>query len=171
MFLSTPLKNFVLGLGASDGTIKEALTLGRLFIFTGPVPASADAALDVTSGTGLHTQLVEMTVGGLGATGLSFGVAASGSLPKAAEVWEGPIIPTGALTALGTYEPTFLRFCETGDDGRTVANLVSEKRIQMTCNSAGTGEIYCPALVAIAGPSYNTRGFGAFFIRILDISF
>ena len=165
MLMSTAMKNYVLGSAATNGSIREALTLGRLYIFSGPVPEHADDLLDMVNE---HTELVEMTEDGDGSTGLSFGDAAAGALPKDSAVWEGPITFDGFDDAPGTKSPTFIRFCESGDDGRGVAT--TQKRVQMTCNPTGAAEVYCPALTD-NGLGTNIRGFGTFFIRFLDITF
>lgn len=78
--LSTGLRNKMLDGGVSGG-VKGALALGKINIYSGPQPLTADTA---ATGTLLGT----VTVDG-GATGLTFDSAVSGSISKAAaENWK-----------------------------------------------------------------------------------
>lgn len=77
---STGLRNKMLD-GGSGGGIKGALNLGKINIYTGSQPPTADAA---ATGTLLGT----VTVNGAG-TGLTFDAAAAGVIAKAAaETWK-----------------------------------------------------------------------------------
>lgn len=109
------------------GALKDTLDGGRLFFFAGPVPATAEDALDM--GTD-HTQLVEMTESGDGSTGLTFEAPSGTAMVKAAgEVWEGLIAFDGAEDGETTLTATFYRFCTDGDNGRGAA---TDPRIQGT---------------------------------------
>lgn len=78
--LSTGLRNKMLD-GGVGGGFKGALTLGKIAIYSGPQPLSADNA---ATGTLLGT----ISVDG-GSTGLTFDAAASGAISKAAaENWK-----------------------------------------------------------------------------------
>jgi len=89
---------------AVTGSLKAALDTGYLYIFSGPVPATADAAIDPSC-----VQLVKLTDNGDGTTGLTFsGTATGGVLTKTpSEVWEGVVAASGTAT--------FWRFCPSSD--------------------------------------------------------
>lgn len=112
---STGLANYI----GATGSIKAALDGGFLYLFSGPVPAAADDAVDASC-----VQLVKISVGGDGTTGLTFdGTPSGGVLSKtASESWSGTISATGTAT--------FFRFCEAGDDPTTASTTA--KRIQGT---------------------------------------
>lgn len=113
--------------------IKTALDGGRMYWFSGAVPANASAALDMVSE---HTQLVEMTESGDGTTGLTFAAPSGDSMLKdGTEVWRGLIEFDGAEDAATTLPATFYRFCAAGDDGRGAA---SGPRLQGTIGPAGS---------------------------------
>lgn len=159
MELTTALKNYLLG----TGSVKAALDGGRLYVFAGAVPDTADEALDMVTE---HTELVEMTESADGSTGLTFGTAASSALPKTeAEDWKGLIDFDGLVSGPGTQTPTFLRFCEAGDNGRAAAT--TQKRIQMTCGPVGQ-EVHLSDCV---DNGTNEKGVSIFEIRALDLPF
>lgn len=107
--------------------LKGALDGGRLFIFAGTVPATAEEALDMVTD---HTELVEMTESGDGVTGLTFEApSGEGMVKAAAETWEGLIDFDGFESGPGTATATFYRFCTDGDNGRGAA---TDPRIQGT---------------------------------------
>ncbi len=126
------------GLNAKRG----ALNGGRLYYFAGPEPDSANDALDLTVGTGLHTQVVEFTIGGLGTTGLTMATTTNEVLGKTpAEVWQGLVDFVGAQQASATLTPTFWRYCAAGDNGRA-AGTSSSIRWQGTLSGPnGIGDI------------------------------
>jgi hypothetical protein len=118
--LSTPLRNYL----ADTGSLSDALNLCFLYFYDGPVPVSADDAIDVGSNL-----LCTMSSGGTGGT---WGTAVNGALPKtAAETWDGEITHSGT--------PTFLRICISTDDGSGA--VTTERRWQCTAGGAGTD---CP---------------------------
>lgn len=113
--------------------LKDALDGGRMYWFNGPVPASADDALDMGSD---HTQLVEMTESGDGVTGLTFEAPSGTAMLKAGgETWSGLIAFDGANDSETTLEATFYRFCAEGDDGRGAA---TGPRLQGTIGPPGS---------------------------------
>lgn len=120
---STGLSTYV----AVTGSLKAGLDGGFLYLYSGPVPASADAAID-----GSSVQLVKISVGGDGTTGCTFsGTATGGVLTKtSSETWEGTIAATGTAT--------FYRFCESGDGGSTLSTTA--KRIQGTVGTTVASE-------------------------------
>ena len=110
---STGLRNGML-MGAG---LKTALDGGRLCIFTGPAPESAD---DETTGE----LLIMLTAGGDGDIGLTFGDAEGGVLSKSdAEVWM-----DSAVRATGKCG--YFRFTQMADDN--LASTIAP-RIQGTC--------------------------------------
>lgn len=119
--MSVALRNALL---VTD-SFKDALDGGRLYWFAGPVPATAEEALDIG---GDHTLLAEFTESDDGVTGLTWAsTATAGSVQKAgAESW--------ASTAAATGTATFFRFCESGDDGEGAASTTL-KRFQGTIGS------------------------------------
>lgn len=158
MKTSTALKNYRL----ATGSTKAALDAGFCYVFTGPVPASADDALDMVND---HTQIVKISLSG-GATGLTFGAASNGALPKtSSETWEGTITFDGADDEAANLTPTFLRFCEATDTGRGAAT--TEKRIQATCGGPGNEFVFSDPVCIDNGT--NTKGFTVFEIRETDI--
>lgn len=117
MKVSTGLRNKML----DTGSLKTALALGFLKIYSGAVPASAD---DAATGTLICT----VSVGSTG-TGLSMAAsAAAGVLAKAAEVW------SGVVAAGGPHTASYFRFVAVGDDG---SSSTSQARIQGTVATAG----------------------------------
>lgn len=137
--------------------IKAALDGGRMYWFSGAVPASADAALDMATE---HTQLVEMTESGDGTTGLTFAAPVGGSMLKAsAEVWRGLIAFDGAEDAAPTLTATFYRFCAAGDDGRGAA---TGPRLQGTIGPAGSDIPMASA--ALTDNGANTQGMSYFAV-------
>lgn len=113
---STGLRNAML----MEGGLKEALVNPVLVIYSGTVPASADAAI---TGSPLCTVSDNST-----GDPLLFGTAAAGTLPKdPAQVWSG--LNTGSGTA------SHFRIV-TGTD--TGALSTTEVRIQGLCGTAGS---------------------------------
>lgn len=98
--VSTGLRNGLL----DSGSVKSQLDGGRINIYAGDVPATADAAL------GAAVLLCAVTLNATGA-GINFDAAAVGdTLSKApAEVWSGVNAATGTAT--------FFRHVAAGDDG------------------------------------------------------
>ena len=93
--LSTGIRNNLLqGTGGIAGLLNE----GVMDIYTGTMPASADAAetgtllvrVSVASGLAGSSGTGGGTAGtGVGTNGLKFGTAANGSITKSADVWSG----------------------------------------------------------------------------------
>lgn len=98
---------------------KAELDGGFMYFFAGPEPETADEALDMV---GLHTEVLKLSLGGDGVTGLVFDAANEGVIAKpVAAVWDGLIAFSGAQSGQTTLTPTFYRFCAAGDNGRAVA--------------------------------------------------
>lgn len=125
---TTPLANTV------AGAVRTALNSGFLYLFTGPVPATADEALDMVN---LHTQIARFTESNNGVTGLTFDAAVAGVINKAAaEDWRTTTAFSGKDAAQPSLAPTFWRFCPAGDDGRGVA---AGARVQGTAGGPTSG--------------------------------
>ena len=114
---STGLRNALL----ATGSLKATLDGGRIDIYGGSVPATADAAV------GAAVLLCSITVNGTG-TGITFGATpAGGTLSKAStEVW------SGVNAASGTA--TFCRHVLLADDGTESATA---PRLQGSVGVAG----------------------------------
>lgn len=113
-----------------------ALELTDFFIhiFAGPVPTSPDDALDMVND---HTELVIVSVGDDGTTGLTWGAAADGALPKnAAETWQGTASFDGADDGEAELVATFFRASLIADDARGAGSTV---RLQGTIGATGSG--------------------------------
>lgn len=129
---STGLRNGML----SGLSLKAALDGGSLLLFSGPVPATADAAE-----TG--TVLMSLTVGGNGTTGLTFGSAADGVISKSeSEVWA-----TSAVDTSGTI--SHFRFVSSTDSG---GDSTTEARIQGTAGIVGTDLVLTSTEVTAGQP-------------------
>lgn len=150
--ISVPTAN---GLANGMG-LKEQFDGGLLYLFAGPVPETADAALDLVS---QHTQVVVISVNSAG-TGLTFDAPNLGVLGKAAaEVWSGVVELEGAASGESTIAPTFYRFCAAGDDGRSAAGA-NTYRVQGAVGGPNSGaELQLGAADLVAG---NTQPVGSF---------
>jgi hypothetical protein len=145
----------------SGAGLKDKLDGGFLYLFCGPVPDSATDALNTTT---LHTQILKITESDDGSTGLTFDPASGGGLPKApAEDWSGTAAFDGVGASETTLQPTFLRFCEAGDDGRGAAT--TQARFQATVGATGA-EFTMPDINV---EEAQTRTFAAFEIRLRNV--
>lgn len=121
---------------------RTALNGGRLYVFAGPEPDNANDALDLTVGTGLHTQCVEYTLNGAGTTGLTFATTTNDVLNKTpAEAWRGLVDFVGAQQASSTLTPTFFRFCAAGDNGRAAGTSTSKRWQGSVSGPNGNGDL------------------------------
>lgn len=109
--LNAALKNWMLG-GSSSGSLATAMGGGKIYIFGGPIPASADVA--ATNAVLLAT----VTNNGDGTTGLTFNPPSNGVLTKdGTQVWK----CLAANVVAGTA--TFYRFCGPADTSTTAAGV------------------------------------------------
>lgn len=165
MKISTALKTALLGTGSLDSVMSGFY----IRIFKGPIPETADEALD--TGT-THTLLAVLSEsnGGFPGNPLTFGTAASGSIPKAsAETWSGYIRSSGVGAGTATHVPTFIRVTQgETDTGLTLAT--TELRMQLTCGNVGEYEIYVPDMVdnGDGGAGDNVQGFSVFDVRVAN---
>lgn len=167
IMFSTGLKDALL----TTSGLKEALETGGLYLyyFNGPVPASADDALDTTGGTGTHTQLVKMgadvTAVENSSTPLLLAASASGGFitKSSSQTWHGIIAFSGALSAGSAGSPasaeaTFFRLCGGGDNGRSASTTAI--RIQGTIGESGNVDMLVSDATLIDNDS-NVRGLSA----------
>lgn len=91
---------------------------GFLFLFSGDVPVTAEAALDMVT---THTEVAKLSEDDDGVTGLAFDTPSGPVVGKTTAVWEATITFDGAEDTETTLTPTFFRFCTASDDGRGVA--------------------------------------------------
>lgn len=131
--ISTGLRGRIL----DSGSLKSRLDGGFLDIYSGTVPATADAAL------GSAVKLLRVSNNST-PTGLTFEDAAVSSPPlvllykESTEVWAGPVTTGGT--------PSFYRFVKAGDDG---TESTTQERIQGSVGTTDTDiELSTSALVA-----------------------
>jgi len=132
---STGLRNKML----DTGSLKTIMAAGLIKIYSGAVPATADAAV-----TG--TLLCTISIGGAG-TGINFEAAAvSGVLAKAtAETWSG----TNAATGTASY----YRHVAAADDGTL---STTQARLQGTVSTVGADmNLSSVSLVAAASQAID----------------
>ena len=143
---------------AGSTGFKEQLDLGFLYLFAGPPPASADAALDMAT---QHTEVLKVSISS-GATGLTFATPAGGVLSKTvAEVWSGVVTLDGFDDAGPTCTPTFYRFCAAGDNGRGAANTSTGYRVQGSVGGPGSGaDLQLGVAALTAGATQPVGAFG-----------
>ena len=121
----------------NTGGIKELLDGGNLYFFAGPIPATADAALDMVTD---HTEVAKFTVSNDGVTGLTFGAPVARVVSKtSSEAWQAETAFDGAEDAEATLVITFYRFCPAGDNGRGAADGTTGYRIQGTIGDLLSG--------------------------------
>lgn len=142
---------------------KTALDGGKLYYFAGPVPATANTALNMVSS---HTRVAELSLAG-GAPGLTFATATAGVLNKtAAEAWSGLVAFSGAQSAETTLTPTFWRFCPAGDNGQGTGT----KRLQGTLGGPeSTADLVLGAATVTANGT-NTEAASVFRLRALPVA-
>lgn len=150
-------------------SLKEQLDGGFLYFFAGPVPADADAALDMV---GSHTQLAKLAADAVpadnGVTGLTFAAAASNrAITKAsAETWAAKVHFDGkdaAQAGVGPLTASFYRFCSAADNGRGAGGGATP-RLQGTIATSG-GDINLTN-VALEDNGSNTTGLSAYEVRM-----
>lgn len=151
---------------AANNALRTALNGGRLYYFSGPVPAEAGDALDMVDD---HTELVEFTLDGAGVTGLTFATSTGTVLSKTgAETWSGLVDFDGKDAASPTLTPTFFRFCPAGDNGRGAS---AGARLQGTIGGpASTAELKLTDGTTVTDNGSNTRSLPVFNIELLLLS-
>lgn len=127
---STGLRKHML----DTGSFKNKLDAGKLRIYAGAMPATADAAV------GGATLLVELSDNG-GGGGLTFGDAtAEGTISKTTgQTWKGTIASSGTAAWF-----RFVEAADVGDESTTAA------RIQGTVGTVGTDMVVANAALTAA---------------------
>lgn len=145
---------------------KAALDGGKLYYYAGPVPASANTALDMVA---LHTELAVISLNST-ATGLTFATATGSQLNKtAAEIWAGLVAFDGKDAASLTLTPTFWRFAPPGDNGRT-AGTGTTKRVQGTLGGPDSTADLLLGSATLTRNGTNTESVTVFRLRALPVS-
>lgn len=131
----------------TGGSLKSLLDGGFIYIYSGPVPATADAAID--GGCVLLAKISDLG----GATGLTFATpATNGVIQKtASETWQDTNI-----NASGTM--SFFRFCEGADTGSGAAGA-SDYRVQGTIGTDMSFDLYLPSPAVTAGNTITLNSF------------
>ena len=145
-----------------NGTgLKEQLDGGFLYVFAGPVPATADEALDLVS---KHTALVKISLNST-ATGLTLSAPASGAIGKpSGDTWAGAVNIDGYQGSETELAPTFCRFCVGLDDGRGAADGTTGYRIQGTAGGPNSGAFLQFGVAELVDG--NTQPVGAFSLSL-----
>lgn len=115
--VSTGLRTAMLG----GNSLKATMASGFIDIYSGPVPATADAAPDPSC-----VKLCRVSVNSSG-TGITFDAASNGQIPKnASEVWSGTNLASGTAS--------FYRHVAPGDDATA---STTQARLQGNIAQAG----------------------------------
>lgn len=143
---------------AQLAALKGELDGGNLYYFAGPVPASADDALDMVN---LHTEVVKFSLNGAGVAGLTFAAPADGVLAKnPAEVWQGPVDFQGAQIGAPSLMPLFARFCAAGDNGRGAGGATA--RFQLAVGGPASSAEIRLGVDALVDNGINTQALDSF---------
>jgi hypothetical protein len=119
ILVSTGLANYVAG----TGSLKAALNLGFIKIYSGTAPTTADNAI---GSAGSNTLLCTISNDDTG-TGITLGTASANTIPKnSGETWSGTNAATGTAS--------FYRHVGSADDGTL---STTQPRIQGTIGTAG----------------------------------
>lgn len=147
---------------ANAGGLKELLNGGKLYLFAGPVPATADAALNMVDD---HTLIGVFTESDDGTTGLTFENPTGGILSKTiTEVWASTTAFDGADDGETSLAPSFWRFCAGSDNGQGAADGSTGYRLQGTAGGPTAG-----AHLTIATPTLGDgvyQPLGNFNVRV-----
>lgn len=141
---STQLSNALL----ASGSLKSLIDTGKIYIYSGPVPATADDAID-----GSCVLLVTVSNGG---TGVTFdGTPANGVLKKTtSETWSETIGTSGTAS--------FYRLCVGSDDG-SAASTTGNYRVQGTIGTDASFDLVVPSTTLTSG---NTQSIDTYQLYI-----
>lgn len=142
---STALNNYL----NVTGDLHDALNNGLIGIWSGPVPDSADDAVD-----GSSVLLATISNGGDG-TKLTMASASSGGVisKTAAENWQGTVLATGTAT--------FFRYYIPADTGATADGSATNIRIQGSVGTDINSDMVLPSTSLVSG---NTQQISLFQI-------
>ncbi|HEY3434228.1 MAG TPA: hypothetical protein VGK41_01110 [Solirubrobacterales bacterium] len=144
--------------------LRTAINGGNLYLFAGPVPADETVALDMVVD---HTQLVKMTDGDDGVTGLDFSAPVGDVMASdGTQDWLGLIAFDGAEDGESSLDATFYRFCPAGDDGRGAA---SGPRLQGTVGGPVSGaKLILTGGATLTANGVNKQGVSLFTVSLTD---
>lgn len=130
---STVLSNALL----ATGSLKSLIDGGKIYVYSGPVPATADAAVDVSS-------VLLATITAAAGAGVTFnGAPANGVLQKtAAETWSGNVATTGTAS--------FYRLCVGADTGSAAA-AAGNYRVQGSIGTDASFDLQVTSTALTAG--------------------
>lgn len=148
------------------GGLGQMLGGGFMYWFAGPVPDSADDALDMVND---HTQVLMLSVDGDGTTGLGFADPVGTVLAKnPGEVWQGTVEFEGAEDGEATLAPTFFRICPAGDDGREFGD---GPRVQGTIGGpSSNADIRLSDGSTVTANGTNTRSLPIYSIDLVGVA-
>ncbi|HSX21499.1 MAG TPA: hypothetical protein VLE97_01840 [Gaiellaceae bacterium] len=129
------------------GSMRSVISPGFLYFYDGPIPSSAEDAIDVTA----H-KCFKFTLANDGSTSLTFqSTAANGVLRKTtAEDWKGACLHT-------TSALTFYRWCTGSDDGTGASS--GNDRVQGTIGTDATFGFILSALNYTSGDLLDLTDF------------
>lgn len=139
--ISTQLANALL----ATSSLKALLDNGKIYAYSGPVPANADDAIDASC------VLLDTFTAAAGA-GLTFdGAPVNGVLKKtAAEVWSGVAGATGTAT--------FYRYCVGADNG-SAASAAGDYRVQGTIGTDASFDMVLTTADIVSGDTKTLNTF------------
>lgn len=137
--------------------LKSDLDGGTIYVFAGPLPADAGAALDMSQ----HTQVAVITADG---NGVTFAPPEFGVLSKDPnETWDGLVEFEGAQDGETSLSPTFFRLCPSGDDGRSET---SAPRLQGTAGGPSSSADMKLTGMTVTANGTNRTGAAIFNVRL-----
>ena len=128
--LSTGTRN---GLAGTRG-LKDMFNGGLLEIYSGGQPVSADYAE-----TGTKLVRISLISGTSSTSGLTFGTAGDGSIPKSSDVWSGVVLVAGVAGWFRLY-----------GTGGTSGSSASERRIDGNVGVSGSDMEMSPTSLTLA---------------------
>jgi len=120
------------------------LNLATIYVFSGPVPADADAAIDGTC--------VSLVTVKNGSTGVSFDTTVvNGVLQKnTSETWSGTAVASGTAT--------FYRLCVGSDTGQAVS-ATGNYRVQGTVGIDATFDLTASNTALVSGDTFSINSY------------
>lgn len=123
----------------TTGALQSLLNSGTIYVFSGPVPATADAAIDPSC-----VLLVTVKNGSSGVTFSS--TATNGVLQKtASETWSGTVAATGTAA--------FYRYCIGSDNGQA-ASTTGNYRVQGTIGADASFDLVVGSTALTSGGTF-----------------
>lgn len=123
----------------TSGSLQSLLNSGQIYVFSGPVPANADVAIDSSC-----VLLATINNGGSGVTFSN--TATNGVLQKTtAETWSGSIAATGTAS--------FYRYCIGSDNGQA-ASVAGNYRVQGTIGTDASYDLVVGSAALASGGTF-----------------